>query len=67
MNSTKNYIIVKQIIKINRLKKELQHKKDIIRDVKGMLISIGQPLNDNKLQFNDSQLKWAAQLNENFK
>lgn len=58
----KNKLIVKQAIKLQELRKELKFKRKVIKEAKLMLVAIGQPLNDNKLQFNKEQLKWAGEL-----
>lgn len=60
---SKDELIVKQALKIEEMKKILKNNKKILKKIHSNLFSIGAPLNDNKLQFNNDQLKWLLALN----
>lgn len=57
-----NDLVVKQQLEIESLKTTLKFNNDIVKRVKGNMISIGQPLNDNILKFNTEQIRWAMDI-----
>lgn len=61
---TKEKLITKQQLKIQRYKSILKKDIKIAMDIKGKFYSIGAPLNDNKLQFNKEQQKWCCEVME---
>ena len=60
----KNTIIAKQQIEIESYKIIFKENHAIHKDIFGMFYSVGQPLNDNKLNFNKDQLQWVFELYE---
>jgi len=56
---TKDELISKQQLEIEEYKKMINENKKILSDLKGVFYSIGAPLNDNVLQFNNKQLAWC--------
>lgn len=59
---TKDELISKQQLKIESYKEKFSENREIINQIKGSFVSIGQPLNDNILQFNRDQLKWCMKV-----
>ena len=56
---TKDELITKQQIEIEEMKQMLRQNHLIKRDLFRRFYSIGQPLNDNVLQFNKDQMVWC--------
>jgi len=52
-------LVTKQQLEIERYKSILENNELIINDLHGLIHGIGQPLNDNCLEFNNKQLKWV--------
>ena len=61
---TKEELIAKQQLEIEGYKAQLIENTKIGREIKGKFYNIGQPLNDNILQFNKDQMKWCFQVVE---
>jgi hypothetical protein len=61
---TKDELIAKQQLQIEDYKARLIENTKIGREIKGKFYNIGQPLNDNILQFNKDQIKWCFQIVE---
>lgn len=61
---TKDELIVKQQLHIERLTTQLKENKQLKKDLLGLFYNIGQPLNDNILQFNKDQLRWCIKVVE---
>lgn len=61
---TKEELITKQQLKIERYKSITKANKKTAMDIRGKFYSIGAPLNDNKLQFNTEQQKWCHEVIE---
>lgn len=59
---TKEELITKQQLKIEKYKKLIKKNKDLKRDLYGKFFSIGEPLNDNRLQFNTEQQAWCIEV-----
>lgn len=59
---TQEELITKQQLQIEEYKLAFEENRKLLRDIKGKFYNIGQPLNDNVLQFNPNQLKWCAQV-----
>jgi len=59
---TKDELIAKQQLEIEEYKKMLQENTELKRDLEMMFYAIGQPLNDNVLQFNKEQQKWCFRV-----
>jgi SMC interacting uncharacterized protein involved in chromosome segregation len=59
---TKDELISKQQLQIEEYKQMLQENTELKRDLKMMFYAIGQPLNDNILQFNKEQQKWCFRV-----
>ena len=55
-------LIGKQQIEIEKLRSLLSDTNTILDELHRKFYGIGQPLNDNILQFNDAQLKWCASV-----
>jgi len=55
---TQEELITKQQLQIEVMKQTLESNVKIIRELKNRFYGIGQPLNDNFLQFNPKQLGW---------
>lgn len=69
---TPEELISKQQLEIEKYKKAFEENKELINDITCKFVCVGQPLNDNLLQFNKEQIKWCfevfslvEQLNEN--
>ena len=69
---TSEELIGKQQLEIEKYKKAFEENRELIKDITCKFVCIGQPLNDNLLQFNKEQIKWCfevlslvEQLNEN--
>jgi hypothetical protein len=58
----KDQLIAKQQLEIENLKEMLENNAEIKKDLGYKLFGIGQPLNDNCLEFNSPQLKWAQSV-----
>jgi hypothetical protein len=56
---TKDELITKQQLEIEEYKEMLEENHNIITRLTGMFYNIGQPLNDNILNFNKEQQKWC--------
>ena len=54
---TKTELIVKQALKLERLKAELADYKAAEKEISALMVCIGGPLNDNKLGYSPDQLK----------
>jgi hypothetical protein len=52
-------LIAKQQLEIEELNSIMKENKKTINDITGHFYSIGQPLNDNCLMFNNDQKKWC--------
>ena len=61
---TKEELITKQQFEIEDYKVKLAENQKTIKEITGMFIAIGQPLNDNILMFNNKQLAWAIEVFE---
>ena len=61
---TEAELITKQQLKIEKYEAMLQRNTIIGREIKGKFYNIGQPLNDNVLQFNKAQMKWCFEVVE---
>lgn len=53
----KDALIVDQALMIKKLKDENKEYQKSMRNINGMLVGIGGPLNDNKYGYNKEQLK----------
>jgi len=56
---SKDELITKQQLEIENYKVFFKDNKELIKDIKSRFYSIGQPLNDNCLEFNSKQLNWC--------
>jgi hypothetical protein len=56
---TKDELIVKQQLQIEEYKQMLEENSQLKHDLEMSFYAIGQPLNDNVLQFNREQKKWC--------
>jgi hypothetical protein len=56
---TKDELITKQQLEIEQYKEMLEENADIVSSLTGLFFNIGQPLNDNVLNFNKEQQKWC--------
>jgi hypothetical protein len=54
---TKDELIVKQQLQIELLNQKILSYDTPMREVHNLLFSVGAPLNDNYLQFNEKQLE----------
>ena len=61
---TKDELIAKQQLEIEEYKQMLKENTKLKRDLVMMFYAIGQPLNDNILQFNKEQHKWCFRVVE---
>lgn len=52
---------------IKELQAEIKDLKNFIREVRLSFICIGAPLNDNILKFNNKQLTWLLNIEQNIK
>jgi hypothetical protein len=59
---TKEELITKQQLKIEKQKKKLKEYKAIAKSIRGKFYNIGEPLNDNRLQFNKEQQGWLFEV-----
>ncbi len=59
---TKEELIAKQQIKIEEYKEMINENIKLKKNLKNMFYSVGEPLNDNKLQFNKEQLMWCLKV-----
>jgi SMC interacting uncharacterized protein involved in chromosome segregation len=59
---TKDELISKQQLQIEGYKQMLEENTELKRDLEMMFYAIGQPLNDNVLQFNKEQQKWCFRV-----
>ena len=55
-------LVTKQQLEIERYKSILENNEKIIDNLHYKIHGIGQPLNDNCLEFNNKQLKWAQEV-----
>lgn len=56
---TKDELIAKQQLQIEEYKQMLEENSEIKKSLTGKFYNIGEPLNDNVLQFNKDQQKWC--------
>lgn len=61
-NTSFKELITKQQLEIEHYKKNESANKKILHDIHNKFIGIGQPLNDNILQFNKAQMKWCFEV-----
>jgi hypothetical protein len=61
---TKDELIVRQQIQIEKMSAKLKQNKAVYKKAISRFYSIGAPLNDNLLKFNSEQLRWCAGLVE---
>jgi hypothetical protein len=61
-NMTKDELIVKQQLEIEQYKQMLKVNAGIKHDIIMKFHAMGQPLNDNILQFNESQKIWCLDV-----
>lgn len=61
---TKDELITKQQIEIEDMKQMLIENSELKKEIIGKFYNIGQPLNDNNLQFNKEQHKWCFEVVE---
>ena len=61
---TKDELVTKQQLKIEDFKEKTEHNEDVLKTLNHRFIGIGQPLNDNLLNFNKEQLAWVFQIKE---
>ena len=61
---TKDELIAKQQLQIEDYKQMLEENTELKKDLTMMFYAIGQPLNDNVLQFNKEQHKWCFKVVE---
>ncbi len=59
---TREELIVRQQLQIEEYKQMLQENSEIIKTIKGRFYNIGQPLNDNILEFNKEQMAWCFKV-----
>ena len=59
---TKDELISKQQLEIEKMKSILEANKIIISGMYLKIYGIGQPLNDNSINFNQQQLVWVSQI-----
>lgn len=59
---TKDELITKQQLEIEEYKIILQENKKLLKLLRGKFYNIGQPLNDNVLQFNKEQQRWCFEV-----
>lgn len=64
MKISKEELIANQQIEIVEYKEMLKENYELKRILWGMFYCIGQPLNDNILQFNQDQQNWCAKVVE---
>ncbi len=58
----KDTLITKQQLELEELRLDRQVTRQKIKILIGYFISIGQPLNDNMLEFNAKQLAWCQNV-----
>jgi len=56
---TKDELIANQQLEIEEMKSMLKENTQLIQDIRMSFFAIGQPLNDNALQFNKEQQGWC--------
>lgn len=56
---TKDELITKQQLQLEEYKIAMEENMELNKKLVMKFIAIGQPLNDNVLQFNKEQLKWC--------
>ena len=61
---TKDKLITKQQLEIERFKAKAEKNKSIIEKIGLRFIAIGQPLNDNRENMNREQLMWVLEVKE---
>jgi hypothetical protein len=61
---TKDELITKQQLEIEEYKQKLIENVEIKKKLEMRFYAMGQPLNDNCLQFNKEQLKWCLKTVE---
>lgn len=57
---TKDELITKQQLEIEHYKAQTEANRALRSKIVGQFVNIGQPLNDNVLQFNTKQQRWAG-------
>ena len=58
----KDSLIAKQQLKLEEFEEILSNNTEIVSELNSMFYNIGAPLNDNKLKFNNEQLKWCFEV-----
>lgn len=58
----KDELITKQQLKIEDFERKLKLNKQLIKNVKLKFYGMGQPLNDNILNFNKKQQAWCFEV-----
>lgn len=61
---TKDQLITKQQLELEQLKSYKREVKGTLKHIHLSFYSIGAPLNDNKLKFNNDQLKWLMEISD---
>lgn len=56
---TKDELITKQQLQLEEYKIAMKENAKLKHDLTMRFVAIGQPLNDNRLQFNKDQQKWC--------
>ena len=56
---TKDELIIKQQLQIEKYKEMFAENEKLRSEIKGKFYNIGQPLNDNVLQMNKEQMAWC--------
>jgi len=59
---TKDELIVKQQLKLEKYKEMLEENKKLKSKIVRKFYACGQPLNDNVLQMNKEQMKWCFEV-----
>ena len=59
---TKDELIVKQQLELEKYKKMLEDNKKLKSKIVRKFYACGQPLNDNVLQMNKEQMKWCFEV-----
>ena len=59
---TKNELIVKQQLELEKYKEMLEVNKKLKSKLIGQFYGCGQPLNGNVLQMNKAQMKWCFEV-----
>lgn len=62
MKAEEQQLIAKQALRIEKQDRGKQENTKIVEDIKHEFYGIGKPLNDNKLKFNEDQIRWALRI-----